>query len=254
VGTSSALTRTRHLAGRATRAAARRPAILLGPLELHRAGAETALLFASLPPLVARPRPDEHPVLVVPGLSGGSRWCAVLRQYLSVLGHRVHEPEPGATKGRPGTVAERLERQVTSLARRHETSVSIVGWSVGGAFVRQVALAVPDQVRQVVTLGAPSGGLWYAERPGSADQPMPVPTTSIYSRSDPWFDWRECLQPASPRCEDVAIPSSHLGMATNAFAYHVIADRLAQPAGQWSPYQPPRWSPVVAAPSSGAAR
>jgi pimeloyl-ACP methyl ester carboxylesterase len=205
---------------------------------------ETAALVAFFVPLVSGPRPDRHPVLVVPGLSGGTAWCAVLRRYLKARGHNVHEPLRGATKGRLRTVTTRLVDQVDDLSRRYDTTVSVVGWSIGGCLARQVALADPRPVRRVITLGAPSGGMWYGEVPGTADRPMPVPTSSIYSRSDPWFDWRSCAQPASPRCENIEIPSSHLGMATNPFAFHAIADRLAHDPEQWSPYRPPVWSPV----------
>lgn len=231
------------------------PAKILGPIEPHRATIEATALLAALPPLLSGPRPaDRHPVLVVPGISGGAAWCLALRSYLRRLGHDVHQPRPGATKARPRTVVDRLARQVAHLAQASDGEVSLVGWSVGGALVRQAALQSPGPVRQVVTLGAPVSGFWYRDISGTSGQPMPVPTTAIYSKTDPVFDWRSCAQLPARDCEDVVIPSSHMGMATNSFAYHAIADRLAQPAGQWSPYQPPRILPVQAAPSTGGQR
>ena len=63
-----------------------------------------------------------------------------------------------------------------------------------------------------------------------------MPVTSIVSRTDGIFAWRRCLVPESARSENVEVPSSHLGMASNPFTYHVVADRLGQPAGTWRPY------------------
>ena len=63
-----------------------------------------------------------------------------------------------------------------------------------------------------------------------------VPVTAIHSRTDGIFDWRRCLQPELPLAENVEVVSSHLGMASNPLALHVVADRLSQPADRWEPY------------------
>ena len=44
---------------------------------------------------------------------------------------------------------------------------------------------------------------------------------------------------ASPRAENIAVLASHLGIANHPAALWAIADRLAQPADQWKPFQPP---------------
>ncbi|MEI2777508.1 MAG: hypothetical protein V9G19_16320 [Tetrasphaera sp.] len=234
---------------------AARSAKLLGPLEPHRVMLEAAALAATLPGLLTAPTAgDGHPVLVVPGVSGGAGWCAALRAYLRHLGHNVHQPAAWATKGRPRTVVHRLVDQVAELSRVHGDDVSIIGWSVGGALVRQAALLSPEPLRRVITLGAPVSGLWYRDVFGTGARAMPVPTSAIYSKTDPVFHWRTCAQYRSPRCEDIVIPSSHMGMATNVYAYHAIADRLAQPAGSWTLYRPPRNLPVRATPARGRVR
>jgi hypothetical protein len=99
-----------------------------------------------------------------------------------------------------------------------------------------VAAERPDLVRQVICLGTPLDGVWYAADQAHAAGPLAVPSTAIVSRTDGIFDWRRCLQPGSPRAENVEVPSSHLGMASNPFVYHVVADRLAQAPGTWRPY------------------
>jgi dienelactone hydrolase len=208
-------------------------------LEVPRATMELCGLVAAAPLLLGAPRGDGHPVLVLPGLSGGAGWTALMRGYLDSLGHSVHGPRLAATKGSSGRVRRLLSERVDELADRHGGRVSLVGWSVGGCFARQVAANQPDKIRQVITLGTPLDGIWYRQVQRRAAGPLDVPVTAIVSRSDGIFEWRRCLQSQAPRAENVEVPSSHLGMATNPFAYHVVADRLGQPGGSWRPYSVP---------------
>ena len=208
-------------------------------MEPQRASMELAGLMAAAPILLAGARGDGHPVLVVPGLSGGAGWTAVMRLYLRSMGHTVVGPRFASTKGSHERVRRLLTARVEELAKQHGRRVSLVGWSVGGCYVRQVAARNPELVRQVVTLGTPLDGMWYPAGQLRATRPLRVPVTAIVSRSDGIFEGRRCLQPEAPRAENVEIPSSHLGMATNPFAYHVLADRLGLPERGWRPYSVP---------------
>ena len=58
--------------------------------------------------------------------------------------------------------------------------------------------------------------------------------------ADGVVSWRGCLQPPGPHSENVAVAASHLGMATHPEVLRVVADRLAQPEGQWRRYRPRR--------------
>ena len=67
----------------------------------------------------------------------------------------------------------------------------------------------------------------------------PVPTTSVYSRSDGVVAWQACVQAAGRgRFENIEVQSSHLGLGWNAQVFDIIADRLVQPVAKWRPYQP----------------
>ena len=59
----------------------------------------------------------------------------------------------------------------------------------------------------------------------------PVPTTSIFSRSDGIVAWRCSLNEPGPLAENIEVPASHVGMGMNPLALYAIADRLAQPIG-----------------------
>ncbi len=64
----------------------------------------------------------------------------------------------------------------------------------------------------------------------------PVPTTSIYSRSDGIVAWQCSVNEPGPLAENVGLHASHVGMGMNPLAMLVIADRLAQPPGAWRPF------------------
>jgi hypothetical protein len=68
--------------------------------------------------------------------------------------------------------------------------------------------------------------------------PLPVPCTSIYSRSDGVVAWRACRQAEGPQSENVEVRGAHVGLGFNPAALWVIADRLAQPLGTWAPFRP----------------
>jgi len=68
--------------------------------------------------------------------------------------------------------------------------------------------------------------------------PPPVPTTSIYSRSDGVVAWRSCINAPGPLTENIEVPASHLGMGANPLVLYAVVDRLAQPIGAWRPFEP----------------
>lgn len=215
---------------------------LYGFVEPHRVVVESSALAAAFGPLtVMGPVPDTHPVLVIPGISGGPQWCFMLRKFLSLRGHAVFQPTPGSMKGTNGMVYRRLMRRIKNLSNLAGEPISVIGWSIGGVFARQAAINAPSHVRQLITMGTPVDGPWYGAVPGTANRKMPVPSTSIYSRTDPWFHHEECIQVKAPRSENVEVASSHFGMSINPIVYQVISDRLAQRPGEWHHYRPPAY-------------
>jgi hypothetical protein len=67
-------------------------------------------------------------------------------------------------------------------------------------------------------------------------QPPPVPCTAVYSKSDGVVHWSACLEYSGQQAENIEVVASHSGMAMNPAVFHVIADRLALPEGQWQPF------------------
>jgi pimeloyl-ACP methyl ester carboxylesterase len=216
-----------------------------------RAPLEFFSLFAALPWLARLPRGDGHPVMVFPGMAASDLTTVPLRRYLASLGYVTQAWGQGFNFGpRPG-VLERCSDDIRALADKQGQPVSLIGWSLGGIYARELAKLHPSETRCVITLGTPFTGhpkatnawrlyeLLSRSKVGDAElmaeirKPPPVPTTSIYSRSDGIVSWRCSLNDAGPLVENIEVPASHVGMGTNPLVLYAVADRLAQPIGQW---------------------
>jgi hypothetical protein len=65
----------------------------------------------------------------------------------------------------------------------------------------------------------------------------PVPTTSIYSRSDGIVAWQCSLNPPGLLAENIELHASHIGLGLNPLAMVAIADRLAQDPKRWRRFE-----------------
>ena len=66
---------------------------------------------------------------------------------------------------------------------------------------------------------------------------LPVPTTSIFSRTDGIVNWQTCLLRPSDTAENIEVYlASHIGLGVNSAALWAIADRLAQTEGEFSQF------------------
>jgi hypothetical protein len=68
---------------------------------------------------------------------------------------------------------------------------------------------------------------------------VPVPSTAIYSKRDGIVHWRSCIDEPGPQHENIEVRCAHLGFGVDPATLWAVADRLAQPADGWQPFQPP---------------
>src|SRR5574337_257882 len=211
------------------------------------------LMAATLPLWRALPTGDGHPVLVLPGFLAGDGSTRPLRRILRRLGYQVHSWHLGRNLGPTDAVLTGMTHRLRELHTRHDATVSLIGWSLGGIYARGLARWYPSLVRQVIALGSPfrlvQGSLMRlaltshrqaAELTSGYDGlALPVPATSISSRYDGLVPWRACLDAPSAYAENVAVIGSHLGLGYNPAVIWAIADRLAQPLGTWAAFRPP---------------
>ena len=233
-----------------------------GPLLLAlegRAPWEFGATLASWPMLRRVARGDGHCVVVFPGLGAPDLTTLPLRAFLADRGYDPHGWNLRFNFGPRKGVLERSLEHVRRLRRSSGRKVSLVGWSLGGVFAREIAKLLPQDVRCVVTLGSPFTGhpkannAWRFYEMVSGHrldddvavarvrETPPVPTTSIFSRTDGIVAWQCCLQPEERRAESIEVQASHLGIGAHPAAWFAVADRLRQPEGRWKRFHREGW-------------
>jgi len=151
---------------------------------------------------------------------------------------------------------------VTKLNEIHgdnKEPVTLIGWSLGGIFARQLAKAHPELVRQVITLGSPfrnvlqsNNASWMHQilRGGKSEPaaneelladiplPAPVPSTAIFTKEDGIVPWEYCLEAKEDAThQNIQVRGSHIGLGYNAAVLRIIEDRLLQKKSNWSRYE-----------------
>jgi len=229
------------------------PSRLLLALE-SRAVFEWASFALAWPWLKRAPRGDGHPVMVLPGLVAGDASTWPMRRFLEELGYVPYPWKLGFNFGPRGETVPKLLARVQRIERKHGRKLSLIGWSLGGAMARALGARMPEAVRNVITLGSPvqphgratnawkvfeavSG--WRTDDPELhewARHPPLMPNTSIFSKGDGIVSWKASVNHESANSENIEIAASHLGMGVNPVVLWAIADRLAQPDGDWKPF------------------
>ena len=236
-----------------------------------RAWVEFAALVPALPWLRSAPRGDGHPVLVLPGWLAGDRSTRPLRWFLRDRGYHAHGWRLGINLGPDHHLIDGLARRFLELRDRHQQKLTLIGWSLGGIYARELARHFASDVRQVITLASPFRdvaatsvgrlsrfGLLRGRSAAGAGRPPldtpemrerlrtppPVPSTAFYSRTDGIVAWQSCLEAEGPGRENVEVWSSHCGMGHHPGVLIAIAERLAQPPGRWRPLRPARAWPT----------
>ena len=218
-----------------------------------------------LPLLSLAPKGDGHPVLVLPGLVASDTSTRPLRSFLNNRGYAVSGWRQGRNLGLRQGVQHAMVDLVRELNETHGRKVSLVGWSLGGLYARQLAKMMPDRVRSVITLGSPfaagpkATNAWRvyemasgrradeedARFGGSLAETPSVPTTAIFSRTDGICAWQGCMEKTSATSESSEVESSHCGMGHHPAAVYAVADRLAQAEGEWAPFGRSGWRGLV---------
>ncbi len=236
------------------------PSFALLALEM-RAFWEFGAVLLSWPALMRAPRGDGHTVIVFPGLGASDTSTVPIRRYLEALGHHVLGWEQGNNFGPRAGVLEAARQRVREAFEVSGKKVSLVGWSLGGIYAREIAKELPECVRCVVTLGTPFAGapkstnawrLYEAVSGREIDRESekyelhvapPVPTTSVFSRTDGIVAWQGSIQPpqtSHEHTENIEVVASHFGIGLNPSAWWAVADRLAQAQDAWRPFAKPK--------------
>ena len=202
---------------------------------------------------------DGHPVIVLPGFMASERSTLPLRKFINKLGYTAYDWGLGRNLGQL-SYQEALVELVEELYTKHQVRISLVGWSLGGVFARELAKKRPEIIRQVITLGSPfravirkNNAAWLYEYVSGGEKvedidpalladfpnPAPVPTTSIYSKEDGVVPWQYCMEKEETAMhQNIQVRGSHLGLGVNPSVLRIVADRLAYGAENWVHFKP----------------
>lgn len=215
--------------------------------------------FVMLRRLMKRlPKGDGHPVIFFPGFVASDYSTKPMRKLLKDLGYKTHGWGLGRNLRFNEDREAKMNALLVSVYEKYGEKVSLVGWSLGGVFVREVAKSNPHMVRSVISLGSPiSGDMEHSnagrlyevfngkpddtmgERLKTISQAPPVPTTSIYTKTDGVVAWKGSIQRPNKKSktENICVPASHIGLGVNPLVMYALADRLAQAEGKWAPFE-----------------
>lgn len=224
-----------------------RPSVILGLLEA-RAPLEAFSLLPAWPWLSRMPRGDGRPVLLAPGYGASDASMYPLLRYLSWLGYDTRHWGLGRNRGKVEQHVRALKERVRAFHdERDAAPVTLIGWSLGGVIVREVARDCPGLVREVITLGTPViGGPRYTrvaalyarlekidlddiEQRAHQRNLLGIrcPLTCLYSKSDGVVAWQAAVDHYNPQARNVCVAGSHLGLAYNPLVWRIIARTLA---------------------------
>ena len=138
-----------------------RPHLGLLVAEPWRAGLE--LLSHGLAHRAAAPRGDGHAVVLFPGLGTDGKAMRPLHGLCRSLGLLPLDWGRGFNRGPAGDVeawvAALADDVAAALDREGSPQrASLIGWSLGGLYAREMAKELPEHTRSVITLGTPFAG------------------------------------------------------------------------------------------------
>jgi pimeloyl-ACP methyl ester carboxylesterase len=235
-------------------ALARRTALARQPRPEGVSGPRIGLLLSELrilsglrgprSPMPAHVARNPQPVMLLPGFGAHPQRMKRMSDALEAAGHTVHQWGLGFNLGPTPENFAYLVARVDRLSRQHGAPVTLVGWSLGGLFAREIAKRLPGKVARVITLGTPFSGdrrannAWRAyqfvtghpvdEPPIECNfaQKPPVATLAIWSPRDGVVSPRSASGWPGERDRALAVRCNHLGFASDPRVVAAILQEL----------------------------
>lgn len=237
-----------------------RPPLYLAGLEGWRSFFSATNLATEKKYLKSLPKGDGHPVMVLPGFMAGDFSTVFIRYFLTHWGYAAQPWNLGLNLGlnKYRDVEKRMAKELEKHYIAYGQKVSLIGWSLGGTFARELARQHPQWVRCVICLGSPIGkdisgaltaGIYqlisgnrfsdpeFRQKIADASQPVPkIPCTAIFSKSDGIVNWKIAQEKESLIAENIEVKSAHTGLGMNASVMYLLNNRLRQIEGNWQKF------------------
>ncbi|MEQ1497205.1 MAG: alpha/beta hydrolase [Novosphingobium sp.] len=190
-----------------------------------------------------------QPVIVYPGYLTSDVSSIRLRRSLNAAGYAAYGWQIGKNSGARADLLDRLVPQLEELSQRHQQGATLIGWSLGGVFAREVAKQRPDLVRLVITLGSPFSGdprannawrLYELLNDHRVDSPPiatdlaakpPVRTLAVHSPIDGIVAQAAARGLAEESDRQVELTGRHLSLARSPAGIRLIGRLLAEELG-----------------------
>lgn len=193
---------------------------------------------------------DGRPILVIPGIITSDRSTRGLRTFLDKLGYTTYPWGLGTNMGHFQRHLSQLELLIQKIKAEHSQKVILIGWSLGGIYARELAKNIPEDIREVITLGSPFAGvnepnhaMWIfalvqkitKRKPpdsrwlATIKNPAPVKTTAIYSKQDGIVPWQACMEVIQDnQHKNIEVRGSHTGFGYNKEVLIIIERTLGR--------------------------
>lgn len=104
--------------------------------------------------------PAQRPqtVILFPGFGHGPSRMRYMAERLEEAGHTVKDWGQGRNWGVAEATLEGLEARLHQVCEKTGGPVTLVGWSLGGLYARELAKLHPEQITKVITMGSPFSG------------------------------------------------------------------------------------------------
>ncbi|WP_232367270.1 alpha/beta hydrolase [Altererythrobacter lutimaris] len=183
-------------------------------------------------------------VLLLPGFLAGPQNMAYLGEQLRLAGHEVTHWSLGFNTGPTPAKLECLEKELRTLFEAKGQEVTLIGWSLGGLFARELAKRHSQASAKVITLGSPFSGdprannawrLYQLVAGHRVDEPPvesalsekpPVETVAFWSPRDGVVAPRSARGKPGERDRVVTARCTHMGFSYSPDAIEAILQEL----------------------------